>query len=262
MPMKRIKWLHLVWLIITVMIIITMVLKHEQIQLYRYLKSDDFKNDQFLLSLAISEYELRFGEKPKNFTDFKTVFEGGISLDSPYQISRRFSKYPLYFDNSDTAFLIILSSDSTRISENLIRASEFSWYNVLSSWDGVIVSILPQSSFRCRDLREITFVKDRLPVPNKGMAARLRKGLKQYSLELIKEKQIQSSKFIFLKAQITFENVFIHTICDDQSFLDNNEDIFRNLRIIFDTIPELMEYDEVYFPLYLYPEIAPAGADL
>lgn len=261
MSMKKTNLPTFIWMIIPTIMIITFIMQFDQIQLYRYLKSNDFKNDHFLLSLAIIDYETRFGEKPKNFADFRIVFEGSVSLDSPYQISSRFSKYPIQFNMSDTAFLIILSSDSTKISENLIRASEFNWYNALSSWGGVIVSILPQRSFMCRDFREVTFVKEKLPVLNMGMVTQLTKVLKQYSLQLIKEKQIQSSKFIFLKAKITSENVSIHTICDDHNFLDKNEDILRNLKIIFDTIPELMAYDEVYFPLYLYPEIAPVRLD-
>jgi hypothetical protein len=78
---------------------------------------------------------------------------------------------------------------------------------------------------------------------------------------MIKEKQIKSSTFMFLKAILTSEDKSIQIICDENDFFAKHQTIIRDLQIMFDSIPELNIYDEVYFPLYLYPEIAPPDSE-
>jgi hypothetical protein len=242
---------------ISLLIIITLLMRFNEIKIFSYINSFEFSNDQFLLNTAILNYERNFAQKPNNFHEFKDLFINNISNDSPYQISDQFSYYNYTFCLSDTSFLIILSTDSINDFQHLQRASDLRWYDIYKPWNGIIVSILPRNSFRCRDFRQVTLVKKKSPILNKNTTFELEKKLKQYSLHLIKEKHIQSSKFIFLKANPLSGNFHIKIICDEQNFIYNNKDIFKDLKIILNSIPELSEFDEVYFPLFLYPEIAP-----
>ncbi len=241
---------------IIMIILISPIFMIKKIGYFRYLKSDEFHNDIFLLINDIIGYERIYNTKPRLDSSYINSFKEYYLNDENYKISKQFNNLDVRSKVTDSSFIIYLLGFDKK-DDNLQKYKSFrdiKWWDIFTFKGDIIVDNLSLVNIGCDHPRmEIYLMKDNILDNDSLIRMEILGMLKKYTYKISDSLDFNERNFIYFKLRISDGDIEIYEICDEGEILLKHPGIKNDLLEKFKPIKNLNYLDEVYFTLFLSP---------